>query len=135
MFQQLKVAALKCDTCYWERQGEKTTTSGRNRQAASSSTPAKSVSNPTASSDAAMTSRTNPGIEVDGKLTQEERECCHLKGLCYYCSITIDSPAPNCCNSRHPKPAAMGHATFTVTGESEATIEEVVEGPPTELEN
>jgi len=97
-FQQLKVAALKCDTRYWECQGEKTTTSGRNRQATSSSAPAKSVSNPTASSDASMTSRTNPGIGADGKLTQEERECRHLKGLCYYCNITIDSPAPNCHN-------------------------------------
>src|SRR5882724_546614 len=52
-FQQLKVAALKCDTCYWECQGEKTTPSGRNRQSASSSAPAKSGSNPTASSDPA----------------------------------------------------------------------------------
>ena len=82
-----------------------------------------------------MTSRTNPGIGADGKLTQEEQEHCRLKGLCYYCSITIDSPAPDCRNSRHPKPAAVGCATFTVTGEPEATIEEVVEGPPTESEN
>src|SRR5882724_4643634 len=135
MFQQLKVAALKCDTHYWECQGEKTTPSGQNRQSNSSSAPAKSGSNPTASSDAAMTSRTNPGIGVDGKLTQEEWERRHLKGLCYYCGITIDSPAPDCRNLRHPKPAAVGRATFTVTGEPEATIEEVVEGPPTESEN
>src|SRR5882724_53459 len=53
MFQQLKIAALKCDTCYWECQGEKTTPSGRNRQSASSSAPEKSGSNPTASSDPA----------------------------------------------------------------------------------
>ena len=39
MFQQLKVATLKCDTCYWECQGEKTTPSGQNRQSASSSAP------------------------------------------------------------------------------------------------
>jgi len=83
-------------------------------------------------SDAATTSRTNPGIGVDGKLTQEEWEHRRLKGLCYYCGITIDSPAPNCRNSQHPKPATVGCITFTVTGEPEVTIEEVVEGPPTE---
>ena len=126
---------MKCDTCYWECQGEKTTTSGRKRQATSSSAPAKLVSNPTASSDAATTSRTNPGIGADGKLTQEEWECRRLKGLCYYCSLTIDLPAPDCRNSRHPKPPVAGRATFTVTGEPEATIEEEVEGPPTESGN
>src|SRR5882724_3323705 len=135
MFQQLKVAALKCDTHYLEHQGEKTTPSGCNRQSTSSSTPAKSGSSGTASSDAAMTSHINPGIGADGKLMQEEWEHCCLKGLCYYCGIAIDSPAPNCCNSQHPKPATAGCATFTVTGEPEVTIEEVVEGPPTELEN
>src|SRR5882724_11261317 len=134
MFQQLKVTALKCDTHYWECQGEKTTTSGWNRQATSSSAPAKSVSNLTASSDAATTSHTNPGIGVDGKLTQEEQEHCCPKGLCYYCSITINLPTPNCCNSQHPKPATAVHTTFSVTGDPEATIEEVAEGPPTESE-
>src|SRR5882724_4749550 len=134
-FQQLKVAALKCDTHYWERQGEKAAPSGRNRQAASSSAPAKSGSNPTASSDAATTSHTNPGIGADGKLTQEERECRCLKGLCYYCGLTINLPAPNCRNSRHPKPPVAGRATFTVTGEPEATIKEEVEDIPTESEN
>src|SRR5882724_7730639 len=87
MFQQLKVAALKCDTCYWKCQGENTTPSGQNRQSTSSSAPEKSGSNPTASSDAAMTSCTNPGIREDGKLTQEEWECRCLKGLCYYCGV------------------------------------------------
>src|SRR5882724_10838813 len=130
-FQQLKVAALKCDTHYWEHQGEKIAPSGQNRQSTSSSAPEKLGSNLTVSSNAATTSHTNPGIGVDGKLTQEERECRHLKGLCYYCSIAIDLPAPDCRNSRHPKPAVVGHATFTVTVEPEATIEEVVKGPLT----
>src|SRR5882724_9268033 len=135
MFQQLKVAALKCDTHYWEHQCEKATPSGRNRQAASSSTPVKLGSNLTTSSDAAMTSRTNPGIGADGKLTQEEQEHRCLKGLCYYCGLTIDLPAPDCHNSRHPKPPVLGRATFTIMGEPEVTIEEEVEGPPTESEN
>src|SRR5882724_991605 len=135
MFQQLKVATLKCDTHYWEHQGEKTTPSGQNRQSTSSSAPAKLGSNPTTSSDTAMTSCTNPGIGADGKLTQEERECCRLKGLCYYCGITINLPAPDCHNSQHPKLAMVGCATFTVTGEPEVTIEEVAERPPTKSEN
>jgi len=134
-FQQLKIATLKCDTHYWESQGEKTTPSGWNRQSASSSAPEKLGSNLTTSSNAAMTSCTNPGIGVDGKLMKEEQEHCHLKGLCYYCGVAINSPSPDCCNSRHPKPAAAGCTTFTVTGEPEATIEEVIEGPLTELEN
>src|SRR5882724_1636545 len=73
-FQQLKVDALRCDTRYWECQGEKIAPSGRNRQSASSSAPEKLGSNPTTSSDAPMASRTNPGIGADGKLTQEELE-------------------------------------------------------------
>jgi len=38
----------------------------------------------------------------------------------------IDLPAPTVRNSRIPKPPVAGHATFTVTGEPEATIEEEV---------
>jgi len=40
-----------------------------------------------------MMSCTNPGIGADGKLTQEEQERHCLKGLCYYCSLTINLPA------------------------------------------
>ena len=66
---------------------------------------------------------------MDGKLTQEEWEHHHLKGLCYYCGLTIDLPAPDCHNSQHPKPPVVGRATFTVTGEPEATIEEECKDP------
>jgi len=41
MFQKLKADTLKCDTHYWEHQGKKATPSGRNRQSASTSAPAK----------------------------------------------------------------------------------------------
>jgi len=81
MFQQLKANTLKCDTCYWECQGKKAVPSGRNRQPASTSAPAKSGNHPTTSSNAPMMSHTNPGIGVDGKLTQEKWEHHHLKGL------------------------------------------------------
>src|SRR5882724_3048297 len=60
MFQQLKANTLKCDTHYWECQGEKATPSGWNRQSASTSAPAKSGNNPTTLSDAPMTGHTNP---------------------------------------------------------------------------
>src|SRR5882724_8449879 len=104
MFQQLKVDALRCDTRYWECQGEKTAPSDWNRQSASSSAPAKMGNNLTAASNALTASRTNPGIGADGKLTQEEWERHCLKGLCYYCGgLTIDLPAPDCRNSQHPK--------------------------------
>jgi len=91
--------------------------------------------NPTASSNAPTASCTNPGIGVDGKLTQEEWEHCCLKCFCYYCSLMIDLPAPNCWNTQHPKSPLAGCATFTLMGEPKATIEEVVEVPPTESEN
>jgi len=41
---------------------------------------------------------------------------------------------PRLSQSRHPKPPVVGRATFTITGEPEATIKEEVEGPPTESE-
>jgi len=129
MFQQLKVDTLKCNTRYWECQGEKTAPSGQKRQSASTSAPAKSGSNPTMSSDAPSASHTNPGLGEDGKLTQEEREHRCLKGLCYYCGLTIKLPTPDCRNSQHPRPAVVGHTTFTITGDLEVTIKEVVEGP------
>src|SRR5882724_1162140 len=135
MFQQLKVNALKCDTHYWECQGDKAAPSGWNRQSASSSAPEKLGNNPTASSNASMASCINPGIREDGKLTQEEWEHHCLKGLCYYYGLTINLPAPDCCNSQYPKPPAAGHTTFTIAGEPEVTIEEVAEAPPTKLEN
>src|SRR5882724_9477802 len=127
--------ALRCDTHYWEHQGEKTTPSGQNRESASSSAPAKSGNNLTASSDAPAASRANPGIGADGKLTQEEWEHRCLKGLCYYCGLTINLPTPDCHNSQHPKPPVAGRTTFTVMGEPGATIEEEVKDLPTESEN
>src|SRR5882724_282580 len=124
-----------CNTWYWEHQGEKAAPSGWNRQSASTSAPAKLGNNPTASCDAPMTGHTNPGISADGKLTQEEWKCHCLKGLCYYCGLTIDFPAPNCQNTQHPKSPVAGHSTFTIMGEPKVSIEEVVEVPLTELEN
>src|SRR5882724_10253655 len=56
------------------------------------------------------------------------------KASAIYCGLTIDLPAPNCHNSQHPKPPAVGHTTFTITGDPEVTIEEVVKGPLTKSE-
>jgi|SRR5882724_12734886 len=58
-FQQLKADALKCNTCYWEFQGEKAAPSGWNRQSSSTSAQAKLGNNLTTSSDAPMSSHTN----------------------------------------------------------------------------
>ena len=99
MFQQLKANTLKCNTHYWEHQGEKATPSGRNSQSAFGSAPAKLGNNPTASSDTSKTGCTNSGIREDGKLTKAEWECHCLKGICYYCSLTINLPAPDCHNT------------------------------------
>ena len=99
MFQQLKADTLKCDTRYWECQGEKVMLSCWNRKSASASTPEKLGNNLTVSSNAPTTSHTNPGIREDSNLTQEEWEHHHLKGLCYDCGLTINLPAPNCQNT------------------------------------
>jgi len=64
-FQQLKADTLKCNTCYWECQGEKVAPSSQNRQSTFTSAPEKSDINLAASSDAQMTSHTNPGIRED----------------------------------------------------------------------
>jgi len=47
----------------------------------------------------------------------------------------MDKPAPDCCNSRHPKPAVAGHATFTITGKPRATLEEITEEPMVSSKN
>jgi hypothetical protein len=136
-FQQLKVDALRCDTRYWERQGEKAAPAGRARPTATASTPAKVGIAPTMQADPAKRGR-NPGgaqLGTDGKLTEVERERRRAQGLCYYCAVSIDLPAPDCRNIRHPKASAAGRATFTISGDPEATLEEVVEVPPTESEN
>ena len=64
-FQQLKADTLKCNTCYWECQGEKVAPFSQNRQSTFTSAPEKSDINLAASSDAQMTSHTNPGTRAD----------------------------------------------------------------------
>jgi len=131
-FQQLKADALKCDIRHWERQGEKSATTGRNRQSAFATTSSKTETTSTTSADPPKVVRNN---FADAKLTDAERERRRLKGLCYYCPLPMDTPAPTCKNPRHPKAQTAGRATFAITDGSEATITEVVEGPPTVPEN
>jgi len=115
----------------WERQGEKTAPSGRNRQSGLFLAPAKPGNNPTTSSDATM---------VIGPTQASAQTEAHSRGTgnapsraSYYCGLTIDLPAPDCHNLDHPKPPVAGCATFTITGEPGATIEEEVETFPTEV--
>ena len=58
-----------------------------------------------------------------------------MKGLCYYCALSINVAALDCQNPRHPKPPTIGQAIFSITSEPNATIEEVVEEPLTDLGN
>src|SRR5882672_9191347 len=136
-FQQLKTNALRCDSHYWERQGEKGTPTGQNWQSAFATTPSKTPSTSAVTTDTPKPAKGNTGSHfgTDGKLTEVEREQRHIKGLCYYCALSINVAAPDCCNSRHPKLPAAGQATFTITGKPEAVIEEVVEEPPTDSGN
>src|SRR5882672_8118641 len=50
-FQQLKTDALRCDSCYWECQGEKGTPTGLNRQSAFATTPSKTPGTTVAKTD------------------------------------------------------------------------------------
>ena len=134
-FQQLKADALKCDTRYWERQGEKAAPTGRGRQSNFTAAPAKLDNALNSSTDPPKPARNNPRLGADGKMTKAERERRRANGLCYQCALSLTVPAPDCRNSRHPKLPAAGCATFTITGEPEATVEEVVEEPLTVSEN
>src|SRR5467141_2546041 len=136
-FQQLKTDALRCDSRYWERQGKKGTPTGRNRQSAFATTPSKTPGTTRATTDTLKLAKGNTSSQfgTNGKLTEVECEWRHVKGLCYYCALSIDVAAPDCCNPRHPKPPAAGRATFAITSKPDATIEEVVEEPPMNSEN
>src|SRR5882672_10290200 len=136
-FQQLKTDALRCDSRYWECQGEKGTPSGQNRQSAFAATPSKTPGTTGATTDTSKLAKGNTGSQfgTNGKLTEVEHERRCVKGLCYYCALSIDVTALDCRNPRHPKPLAAGQATFAITGEPDATIEEVVEEPLMNLGN
>ena len=70
-------------------------------------------------------------LNVDGKLTEAEKERRHAKGLCFYCG----EPPEKC----QPKkmPTTSGQAMFTISGEPpiEASIEEVPDDTPAPSEN
>jgi len=68
-----------------------------------------------------------PSIRVDGKPTQRNRSATTSRAS----AITVASPSTRLRLTpqlRHPKPAAAGRTTFTVTGEPEATIEAGCQG-------
>src|SRR5882672_1282667 len=136
-FQQLKTDTLRCDSHYWECQGEKGTPTGRNWQSAFATTPSKMPGTMVATTDTSRPAKGNTGSQfrTDGKLTEVECKWRRIKGLCYYCALYIDMAAPDCRNPRHPKPPAVGWAIFAITGEPDATIEEVFEEPPMDSGN
>ena len=97
-FQQLKINALRCDLHYWECQGEKGTPTGWNWQSAFATTPSKMPGTMVATTDTSRPAKGNTGsqFETNGKLTLVECEWRHVKGLCYYCALSIDVTAPDC---------------------------------------
>src|SRR5882672_1705974 len=50
-FKQLKIDTLRCDSHYWEHQGEKGTPTSQNRQSAFATTPSKVPSTTTATTN------------------------------------------------------------------------------------
>src|SRR5882672_9845492 len=131
-FQQLKTNALRCDSHYWERQGEKGTPTGQNWQSAFATTPSKTPGSTVATTDTSNPEKGNTGSQfgTDGKLTEVEHEQRCIKGLCYYCALSINVATPDCHNPRNPKSPIIGQAVFAITGKPDAIIEEVVEEPP-----
>src|SRR5882672_12310426 len=75
-FQQLKNNTLRCDSRYWECQGEKGTPTGRNRQSAFATTPSKTPSTSAVTTDTSKPAKGNTGSQfrTDGKLTEVECE-------------------------------------------------------------
>ena len=75
-FQQLKADTLKCDTCYWECQGQKGAPSGQNQQSAFVATPSKMSGTTTTMTDTSKQAKGNTGSQfgADGKLTEVECE-------------------------------------------------------------
>jgi len=116
MFHQLKGRRLGSVTLVTGMPGEKAAPSGRNRQAASSPS-SKIGQHPTASSDAATPLAPTQSIGADGKLTQEEMGTPPPQGPLLLLWHTINLPAPTAATHSIQKPAAVGRATFTVTGE------------------
>src|SRR5882672_8469750 len=110
----------------------KGTPTGRNRKSAFATTPSKMPGTTMATTNTSKPAKSNTGSQfrTNGKLTEVEHEWQCVKGLCYYCALSIDVAAPDCRNPRHPKPPIVGRAVFAITGEPDATFEEVVEEPP-----
>src|SRR5882672_3496797 len=79
-FQQLKTDALRCDSHYWEFQGEKGTPTGRNQKSAFATTPSKMPGTTTATTDTSKPAKGNAGSQfrTNGKLTEVEREWRHI---------------------------------------------------------
>jgi len=120
---------LECDSHYWEFQGEKGTP------------PVRIGSQPLHHSfqnvwyhhyndDNSKQAKGNMGSQfgADGKLTEVERKRRRVKGLCYYCALSIDVAAWTVAILGIQAPC-VGQAIFAITGEPDATIEEVVEEP------
>jgi hypothetical protein len=124
---ELKCQALRINTRYWERQGEKQTTTSI--RVPSSSEPS---STPRANTRLKATLAAKPSEQKDlsgvldatGRLTEAEKERRKTKGLCPYCGELPTQHAKGC---RYQEPASTtGRAIFTLEADPQvATVKEV----------
>jgi hypothetical protein len=124
---ELKRQALRIDNRYWERQGEKqTTTSIRVTSSSEPSTTPRSNVRPSAPAISKPSEQKDLSgiLDATGRLTEAEKERRKLKGLCPYCGKLPTHHAKGC---RYQEPATTtGRATFTLEAEPQtATIEEL----------
>ena len=122
---ELKRQALRIDNRYWERQGEKQTTTSIQAPTSSepSTTPHSKVHSNTSTALKPSKQKDLSGIlDAMGRLTEAEKEWWKSKGLCPYCGELPTQHAKGC----HYQDPATGRAIFTLEAEPQAaTIEEL----------
>jgi hypothetical protein len=124
---KLKRQALQIDNRYWERQGEKQTTTSICVPCSS-----KPSSTPRANARSKATTAAKPSEQKDlsgvldatGRLTEAEKERCKTKGLCPYCG---ELPMQHVKGCRYQDPASTtGRAIFTLEANPQVTTSEEV---------
>jgi len=99
-FNNSKTDALRCDSRYWERQGEKGPSTSRNRQSAFAPLQPKHLVTTGATTDTSKPAKGNTGSQfgTDGKLTEVERERRRVQG-----TLLLLCPIHRCGGPRLPQ--------------------------------
>jgi hypothetical protein len=126
---ELKRQALRIDNRYWERQGEKqTTTSIRVPSSSEPSATPRAITRSKATTAAKPSEQKDLSgvLDATGRLTEAEKERRKTKGLCPYCGELPTQHAKGC---RYQEPASTtGRAIFTLEADPQiATVEEINE--------